>query len=132
DSHSGAFTSGSASIVAPSVTTTSARDTVVGFFGTSSSKTIRPPAVMTEEFDVRYAVRRSNLDAEGAAYVQATPGATGERTARTTDHPSSELGQLLALRVAASPPPPPPLPPRRHPRAGPYPHPHLSTAPRAA
>ena len=98
DSHSGAFTPESGSIVAPSVTTASAGDTIVGFYGISSSKTIRPPTGMTEEFDAGYAGRPWSLDVEGAAYVQATAGATRDMTARTRGRASSALGQLLALR----------------------------------
>ena len=89
DSHSGAFTPKSSSFTAPSVTTTSARDVVLGFFGTTSSKSIQPPAALTEEFDIGWWSRSWSLDAEGAAYVQASAGATGNRTASTSSRPPS-------------------------------------------
>jgi hypothetical protein len=57
DSHSGAFTPESSSFVAPSVTTTDDGDLVVGFFGITTGRTIRPPDAMTELFDVRWQSR---------------------------------------------------------------------------
>jgi hypothetical protein len=44
DSHSGAFTPRSTSFAAPSVTTTAKSDTVVGFFSTNSTKTLKAPS----------------------------------------------------------------------------------------
>ena len=62
DSHSGAFTPESSSFVAPSVTTTVDGDLVVGFFGITSGRTIRPPDAMTELFDVRWQSRAWVVD----------------------------------------------------------------------
>jgi hypothetical protein len=77
DSHSGAFTPESASFVAPSVTTTADGDLVVGFFGISTSRTIRPPVPMTELFDARWLSRRWGVDSEGASYVKASADRPG-------------------------------------------------------
>jgi hypothetical protein len=107
DSHSGAFTPQSGSIVAPSVTTTAAGDVVLAFFGTTSSTTITPPGGLTEEFDVGWASGDRLLDAEGAGYVKATAGVTGDLRATTSGVPSSAVGQLLALRASAASPPSP-------------------------
>ena len=109
DSHSGAFTPNARSFVAPSITTTAAGDVVLGFFGMTSNKMIRPPGVMTELFDAPWTPRQWALDGEGAAYVQANAGRTGDMTASTSGaRPSSSVGQLLALRAAASSTTPPP------------------------
>ncbi|HEY8844887.1 MAG TPA: hypothetical protein VIM23_13385, partial [Gaiellaceae bacterium] len=99
DSHSGAFSPQSRSILAPSVTTATPGDLVVGLFGLAGTKTISPPAGMTEEFAMGGS---SGVSAEGSAYVQANAGPTGDRTARTWGRPSSTIGQLVALRTAAS------------------------------
>jgi hypothetical protein len=53
DSHSGAFTSGGSSIVAPSVRTAAAGDLLVGFYGVASNKSIRPPSGMSEALTPR-------------------------------------------------------------------------------
>ncbi len=102
DSHSGAFTPRSTSFVAPSVTTTAKNDTVVGFFSTNSTKTLRAPASMAEVFNVRWASRTWSLAGEGAGYVQAVAGPTGTKTATIWGRASGGIGQLLALRGAGT------------------------------
>ena len=54
DSHSGAFTPASRSVIAPSVTTTASDDIVVGFFGLTGGRTVRPPTGMTEQFELPF------------------------------------------------------------------------------
>ena len=97
DSHSGAFTPQSWFAVAPSVTTTAKDDIVVGFFGLASSRPLRSPSRMTEEFGVRWTGGYSSLAAKGAAYIQANAGATGSKAAWSWGRPSSGIGQLVAL-----------------------------------
>ena len=102
DSHGGAFTRQSTSFVAPSVTTTAKNDIVLGFFSTNSTKTLRPPSSMTEVFSARWASKPWSLVGAGDGYVQAAAAATGDKSATTWGRPSSGIGQLLALRAAAS------------------------------
>jgi hypothetical protein len=95
DAHSGAFTPRSGSFIAPSVTTIAPGELVLGLFGTSSKKGIRPPTGLTEEFDVGWASRdwSWSLEAEAAGEVKATAGATGDMTASTSrGRASSAIG----------------------------------------
>lgn len=99
DSHSGAVSSRIGSILAPSVTTAAANELVLAFFGSTSSKRISPPRSMTEEFDVDWPSRDWSLDAEGAGYMRATAGPTGDVSASTRGRPTGEIGQLQIGRA---------------------------------
>ena len=113
DSHSGAFTPASRSVIAPSVTTTASDDIVVGFFGLTGGRTVRPPTGMTEQFELHSRSWSSPLSVEGAAYIQSGAGPTGNKMATASGvWSSSTIGQLVALRTigSASPPQPPSSP----------------------
>jgi Polysaccharide lyase len=108
DAHSGVYVPRSKSITAPSVTTTTAGDAVVGFFGSSGNKRISPPSGMIESYDVTGSSGGVAATEEGSSMIFAAAGATGNKTAVSQGSPpSSNIGQLLALRSAASPSPTP-------------------------
>jgi hypothetical protein len=126
DSHGGAFTPASRSVIAPSITTTAPDDIVVGFFGLTGRRAVRPPTGMTEEFDLHSKSWSSAVSVEGAAYIQGGAGPTGNKIATASGGSSSgTIGQLIALRTisSASPPPPPPSPPPPPPPPSPHPPP---------
>ena len=112
DAHSGVYVPRSKSITAPSVRTTTAGDAVVGFFGSSGPKRISPPTGMNESYDVTGTSGGGAATEEGSSMIFAAAGATGNKTAVSQgSSPSSNIGQLVALRAAAPPSPAPSTPP---------------------
>jgi large repetitive protein len=94
---SGGGTGNSASVVAPSVTTTAANHMVAGLFGSDTGTTFTPPGGSTERYDVRN-LNAAGPTSEGADFVQATAGATGTRTA-TAGAAANYAAQLVALKL---------------------------------
>jgi hypothetical protein len=113
--HSGRFLASSTGMTAPSVNVSVSGSLVLGLFGSNGTRTITPPSGMTERFE---AIANGTYDAssEGADYVPASTGATGDKTAQTGGLNSSSIGQLVVLRPgnggggggggSSSPPPP--------------------------
>ena len=100
DAHGGQANASSASVTAPSITTTVADTLVIGLFGTGNNATFTAPAGMSERFDV-LTTGTSNVAAEGAEVTQAAAGATGTKVA-TASMSGMNIGQLVALRPAGS------------------------------
>src|SRR5204862_277549 len=100
-SPSGGGTGSGSSVTAPGVTTTGTDERVVAFFGIDANATFTAPVGLTERYDV------SNTDSSGPAteaagdYVQASPGATGDKTATATAS-NNWAAQLVALRPCAA------------------------------
>jgi Right handed beta helix region len=126
DAHSGRYTPRTKSITAPGVSTSARGDVLVGFFGTSGTRSIYAPSGMSEAYDLTGTGSTGAASSEGADQIIVSPGSTGSRTATTQgSRNSSTVGQLIALRPAATaaapapapapappaPPPPPPPPP---------------------
>ena len=88
--------SNTTSIVAPSVTTTVAGAEVVGFFSVGGANSITPPTGMTERGEASSTAGSSRVTWEGSDFTQATPGATGTRTATATAA-HENVGALVAL-----------------------------------
>jgi hypothetical protein len=110
--HSGRFTPDSQMITAPSVTTTVAGSALVALFGSNGSGSTTPPSGMVERYDVSTAAVSSAVKSAGADEVRSSTGATGDRAALSSAVHRSTIGQLVALRPAATTPPPPPPPPQ--------------------
>ncbi len=89
----------STSITAPSITTTSNGDQIVGLFCITANNSVTPPGSMTERFDLASNAVSPYITSEGADQAQATAGATGARTA-TASVKGQSIGQLVALRPA--------------------------------
>jgi hypothetical protein len=111
--HSGRVQSNAMSIVAPGVATWTGDTTLLGFFGTTGSRRVTPPAGMTERHDI--SSMGSNLtSSEGADAALTAAGVSGERTSTLTTSATRAVGQLVALNPlptepsAPTPPPPPP------------------------
>src|SRR5919197_147126 len=103
-------TQSSATITAPSVTTSASDDMLVAFFGTARTTDIVPAGSLTERYDVAASTTlRYRISSEGSDQLLAASGATGTRTA-TTSGSSGNVGQLVALR-SGTPPPPDTTPP---------------------
>jgi hypothetical protein len=82
---------------APSITTTVNGAMVIGFFGAARNSPINPPSGMTERFDAVSNGGTYPQATEGADLLQATAGATGDKTATWTGT-SHWIGQQVALR----------------------------------
>jgi RHS repeat-associated protein len=100
DVSGGQANASSASVTAPSVTTTVANDMLVGFFGTANDATFTPPSGMTERSDI-LAHTASDSSAESADVVKATAGATGTKVA-TASKSAVNIGQLVALKPSGT------------------------------
>jgi hypothetical protein len=98
DASSGRFTSSSSRIPAPSVSTSSVNDRVIGFYGSNTTAGITSPSGTGERFD---RAGSPSVDAAGADFVQSTAGATGDKVATLAQSDSSNIGQLVALRPTA-------------------------------
>jgi hypothetical protein len=98
DASDGSVNTSSATIKAPSITTTVADTRLVGFFGAANGTTITPPLTMTERGDVASTVG-TDVTLEGADGVQSAPGPTGPRKA-TSARSARSIGHLVALRPA--------------------------------
>jgi len=102
DAHGGQANASSASVTAPSITTTVADTTVVGLFGTGNDATFTQLSGMTERFDVLTS-GTSQVSAAADDAVQAAAGATGTKVA-TASKAAANIGQLVALRPAGATP----------------------------
>jgi len=104
DVHAGSVSSAatSASIVAPSITTTGDGAMIIGFFDIAQNTTIAPPAGMIEQFEALSSAGPYPIVCEAADLPQSTPGATGDRTA-LAGKTGWSIGQLIALRRAPPP-----------------------------
>jgi hypothetical protein len=110
--HSGRFVASSSLMTAPSVSVSVSGALVVGLFGNSGAGAVSPPAGMAERYE-SIASGNYRATSEGADYVPASVGSTGDKSAQGTGTSSSNIGQLVALRPAGSsgggsgsPPPP--------------------------
>jgi hypothetical protein len=83
----------SATITAPSATTTSSGAMVVGAFSIANGATVTPPAGMTERGEVASSTK---IRTEVADALQSNPGPTGARSATATSS-GANVGQLLVL-----------------------------------
>jgi Right handed beta helix region len=109
DGSTGLVSSNTATVTAPSVTTSQANDALLGVFGTSGGRSLTPPAGMSELFDWGCSGSWSNrVSLEGAFRIQAAPGPSGDQTAVSSASRGNNIGQLVALRPLATPPPQPP------------------------
>ncbi len=102
DAHNGATDAvGSTSIVAPSITTTTAGAMILHLAAINAEGTIAPPGGSTERWENHAFRVDSTRDALAASadMVQADAGATGSRTA-TASQSGRNIGVLLALRPA--------------------------------
>ena len=101
-----AGTGSTASITAPSATSTLAGAMLVGAFGINANATIAPPAGMTERGEIVSATR---IRTEMADIVLNASGPTGAKIA-TAAAAAANVGQLIVLRPAGPPPNTPPVP----------------------
>ena len=89
----------SRSVTAPSITTSTPGDQLIGFFCMTGNNTFTPPTGQTERYDVVSNTVSPYIASEGADELQSAAGATGSRTA-TTSLQGQGIGQLVALRPA--------------------------------
>ena len=100
DVHGGQVTSGSATITAPSVTTTASNDELVAFFAITGNTTIGTAGGMLERTEiVSPKAAKSKLTASLDDEADPTAGPSGARTA-TAAASGHGIGQLVALRAA--------------------------------
>ena len=100
DAAAGQSNGTSATITAPSVTTTVADDMLVGFFGTSRTSDIAPAASLSERYDMTVSTAlKYKISTEAADESRPSAGPTGTRTA-TANGASQNVGQLVALKPA--------------------------------
>ncbi|HLF41348.1 MAG TPA: hypothetical protein VI854_07735, partial [Acidimicrobiia bacterium] len=99
-------TTASTSVTAPSVTTTVAGALVVHLGAVNSEGTISPPTGMSERWEAAAPRAGSDRDATAAASdgIQLSAGATGTRSA-TTSQAGRSIAVTLALRPAPASPP---------------------------
>jgi fibronectin type 3 domain-containing protein len=98
DVHSGAAASASA-VTAPAVTTTGPDRMIVGIFGIAPSRTVTPPAGMTERFQVSASTTAGEkVTSEATDVAQPVAGSSGARTASFSGAVGRVIGQLVALR----------------------------------
>ena len=93
---SGENTENSTSVQAPSITTTTAQTTLIGFFGTGTQTTFGTATSMTERFDQQQG-NNAGPSLAGDADSAATAGATGNRTA-TAGASAQWAAQMIAVR----------------------------------
>ena len=96
---SGRYTQNSSVIVAPSVTTPAAGETVLAFFGSNGAHGIAMQPGLLERSD---AAAGGAVEAAASDYVQASAGTTGDKRASEPQSNSSNIGQLVALRNAGT------------------------------
>ena len=106
----GQTASSSATVTAPTITTTVTGAMLVGFFGTSAASTATPPAGMTERLDDRATAGTYLASTEGADQQLGAAGATGARSA-VASYAVTNVGQLVALTPGSGSPPPSNTPP---------------------
>ena len=97
--HSGqtSSTNNTNQIVGPSITTSVGGAMILGVFGVANNTSVAPPAGMTERFDVVSNAGRYPVVSSCAEVVQASAGATGNKTAISAIN-GWNIGQLVALR----------------------------------
>jgi hypothetical protein len=100
DVSGGASGNNSASVQAPSLTTTADNDLVVGLFSLNANTNFTPPSGMSERYDVTN-TNSSGPAVESADYAQTIAGSTGTKTA-TAGTSASWAAQLIALKPAPS------------------------------
>jgi len=88
------------SIMAPSVTTTVAGSEVVGFFSIGGGNSITPPTGMTERGEASSTAGSNHVTWESSDFTQASPGATGTKTATASSSPHPNVGALVVLTPA--------------------------------
>lgn len=101
--HSGAIstTNNTASVVAPSITTTADGAMILGFFGVANNTTVTPPGGMTERFDVVSNAGTYPVVSSSADLLQTAAGPTGDVIA-VAGRNGWNIGQLIALRRRVS------------------------------
>ena len=97
DVSSGGSSSGSTSIVAPSLTTTTAGDLLIGAFGGAGNASVTPATGMLEENEQLAGTGNTRIVVELSDQQLGAAGATGTRTA-TLSKSGANVGQLIALR----------------------------------
>jgi hypothetical protein len=97
DVSSGGSSSGSTSIVGPSVTTTTAGELLIGAFGGAANASLTPPTGMLEENEQLAGTGNNRVVVELSDQQLGAAGATGNRTA-TLSKSGANVGQLIALR----------------------------------
>ena len=97
DVSSGGSSSGSTSIVAPSVTTTTAGDMLIGAFGGATNASVTLPTGLLEENEQLAGTGSSRVVVEISDQQLSAAGTTGTRTA-TLSKSAANVGQLIVLR----------------------------------
>lgn len=92
----------STQITAPSITTTSDGDVLVGFFAIAQATAITPESALLERYEAT-STGTFRITQAGADQLLSAAGATGPRTA-TAGASGASIGQLVALRPAVEPP----------------------------
>jgi PKD repeat protein/methionine-rich copper-binding protein CopC len=102
DASAGQAASNSATITAPSVTTTAANDVLVAFFGIARTSNIVPASPLVERYDITVSTALKYKISSAAADEQLIgSGPTGPRTA--TGNAAANVGQQVALRPGGPP-----------------------------
>jgi hypothetical protein len=101
---SGKVNESSASITAPSVTTTMANAMVVGFFGIGKKSAVTAPTGMTDRVALQSAPGQPELSLEVSDLMKVTVGATGDKVASST-LAGANAGELVALKPGTVQPP---------------------------
>jgi len=106
DVYSGNVTPSGTSHTATGVTTTAANDMIISSHSFSSSETWTPPAGMTEEVDIASLTpsRAGGISIEINDVLQASAGATGDKTATASGNADTGVAQIVTLRQAVSTP----------------------------
>ena len=95
DVSGGQANASSTSVTAPSITTSSAGEQLVGFFGTGSATSFTPPAGMVERGDIA-STNGYKVTLEGADANLSAAGPTGTAVAKAVNA-TANVGQLVAL-----------------------------------
>lgn len=103
EASSGAANASSTTITAPSISVAESGAMLVAAFGVRTGTTIAPPGGMVERVDVSSTATSTRVTSEVADSLQASPGATGDKTA-VAGTANIGIGQLFALRAATPPP----------------------------
>ncbi len=101
DAHSGQYNPATATITAPSVTTTAAFDELLFIAAIATGTTVSPPAGMTQRWTV---TTPSTLTSSMADQGLGGAGATGNKVGTSGSSSDSNIGQLVALRLGTAPP----------------------------
>lgn len=106
DVFSGNVTPSGTSHTATGVTTTADNEMVISAHSFSSSETWSPPAAMTEEVDTASLTpsRAGGISLEINDVLQASAGATGNKTATASGNADTGVAHILALRLAVTTP----------------------------